>query len=372
LKDEDGTPLLPSRIPIGGVVHLKRERGRAGRPETIAAYHDRRKVGYLPPEKRWIWEALNDNKHTVIVVGQIATTSGELIAFDVEITLTERRLPRLRHRTAPGQKRLLRLMPAFAALALTFATLVALERIDSRRDTTISETIAPQREGRNAPDPSILPGFEPVASISLVAALEARRAARDGHGEPEMIPGGLQTESAFQDMREQRRTIDRLVNAAPALTAPAAKPVVVPPRAAPLPRRPQSHRAEIAAVSTRPAFRPANAMPIRPAFPAVAFAFAPSITSAAASSSAAVTTPTAPEDVPHRVDDAAPTIASSTPRPAWSDITVTPRMKPIRKLAKPASLPSTPVAKKKKKRKPPPAPPGPRSPGGNAAESPDW
>ncbi|HKQ94061.1 MAG TPA: hypothetical protein VJS40_00515 [Aestuariivirgaceae bacterium] len=373
LKDEDGTPLLPSRIPIGGVVHLKRERGRAGRPETIAAYHDRRKVGYLPPEKRWIWEALNDNKHTVIVVGQIATTSGELIAFDVEITLTERRLPRLRHRTAPGPRRLLRLMPAFAALALTFATLVALERIDARRGPATSEATAPQREGRNTPDPSIPSGkFEPVASISLVAALEARRAERDGHGEPEMIPGGLQAESAFQDMREQRRAIDRVVNAAPAVTSPAAKSVVVPPRAVPLPRRPQSNRADLAVVSTRPAIRPADAMPIRPAFPAVAFALSPSTRAEATAGSVTMAESTPPEAIPHRVDDAAPPIAASTSQSAWSDITVTPRMKPMRKLAKPVIAQSKPVAKKKKKRTPPPAPPGPRSPGGNAAESPDW
>ena len=81
---------------------------------------------------------------------------------------------------------------------------------------------------------------------------------------------------------------------------------------------------------------------------------------------------TPPEAIPHRVDDAAPPIAASTSRSAWSNITVTPRMKPMRKLAKPVIAQSKPVAKKKKKRTPPPAPPGPRSPGGNAAESPDW
>ena len=366
LRDEDGTPLLPSRIPIGGVLQLKRERGRAGRPETIAAYHDHRKVGYLPPEKRWIWEALNDNKHTVVVVGQVATTSGELIAFDVEITLTERRLPRLRYRTVPGQPRLLRLMPAFAALALTFATLVALERIDSGRGTTIPEANAPLSESRTA---AVAPQkVEHIASISLVAALEARRAARDGHAEPEVIPGGLQAESAFQDMREQRRTIDRLVNAAPVVPSSAAK-LVVAPRTANLPRRPRSNRVDVAAVSSRPTSGPAETTPIRPGFPAVAFAFAPSIRAVAASSSADLGTGPA-EDVPNRVGDFA--IASSTAPSTLSDITVRPRLKPIRKLAKPVRPASKPIAKKKKKRKPAPTLRGPRARGGNAAESPDW
>ena len=215
VRDEDGAPLLPSRVPIGGIVQLKRERGSATRPEAIAAYHDRRKVGYLPQEKRWIWEALNDSRHTVIVVGQVATTSGEIIAFDVEITVTERRLARIPRNAVTRQRRLMRLMPAFAALALTFATLVALERVAMKGDAISpdapSRALVESDQAAVPPASSGNPTFGTVATVPLVAALEARRAARDSHIEPDVISGSLQSESAFQDMRVGRRAIGRLV-----------------------------------------------------------------------------------------------------------------------------------------------------------------
>ena len=67
--------------------------------------------------------------------------------------------------------------------------------------------------------------------------------------------------------------------------------------------------------------------------------------------------------------DASDVAAPASPA-AKSVIIVKPRVKPIRKLAKPIVAKPKPTAKQKKKRNPPPL--APRSPSGNAAESPDW
>lgn len=374
VRDEDGAPLLPSRVPIGGIVQLKRERGSATRPEAIAAYHDRRKVGYLPQEKRWIWEALNDSRHTVIVVGQVATTSGEIIAFDVEITVTERRLARIPRNAVTRQRRLMRLMPAFAALALTFATLVALERVAMKGDAISpdapSRALVESDQAAVPPASSGNPTFGTVATVPLVAALEARRAARDSHIEPDVISGSLQSESAFQDMRVGRRAIGRLVEDGPGDDA-AAKPSQ--PRVAnPLPR-PLSKPTKTAARSLEIAARteaapgPAVESPIRPSFPAIAFAHG-----AASLVTSMPEPPAASEPVPvtARPPPDANEVAAPASPPAASVITVKPRVKPIHKTARPIEAKPKPAVKQKKKRKPPPLAPG--LPSGNAAEAPDW
>ena len=330
-----------SRVPIGGIVQLKRERGSATRPEAIAAYHDRRKVGYLPQEKRWIWEALNDSRHTVIVVGQVATTSGEIIAFDVEITVTERRPARIPRNAVTRQRRLMRLMPAFAALALTFATLVALERVAMKGDAISpdapSRALVESDQAAVPPASSGNPTFGTVATAPLVAALEARRAARDGHIEPDVISGSLQSETAFQDMRVGRRAIGRLVEDGPGDDDAAAKPSQ--PRVAnPLPR-PLSKPTKTAARSLEIAARteaapgPAVESSIRPPFPAIAFAHG-----AAGLVTSMPEPPAASEPVPvtaHSPPDANEEAAPASP-PAASVITVKPRINPSARLPGPS------------------------------------
>jgi len=192
LRDDDGSPLLPSGIPIGGVVRLKREGGSRRNPARIAAYHHRRKVGYLPSDKLWIWTTLTRSKHTAIVVGQISDEAGGLVALDVEISVAEpaaAAVPSLPRQ----QRRMLRMMPAFAALALTFATFVALERVD------VSTTAVQDADVTASPSPA------PQASKTEARDSQGARSA-GAHS----LPADFLAGETFAEMRAQRRmSIDR-------------------------------------------------------------------------------------------------------------------------------------------------------------------
>jgi hypothetical protein len=64
----------------------------------VAAYFDRRKIGYLSDRTREVWNALpQSSAHRAIVVGEILDEAGELIGLDVEVFIEsdrpERKVP---------------------------------------------------------------------------------------------------------------------------------------------------------------------------------------------------------------------------------------------------------------------------------------
>src|SRR5215212_11370185 len=70
---------LPTRVPIGDVVKLRREPCEQPDPGTVTAFYKGRKVGYLSPEKQALWDSLRPStRRRAKVTGEILDEDGDL------------------------------------------------------------------------------------------------------------------------------------------------------------------------------------------------------------------------------------------------------------------------------------------------------
>src|SRR5262245_48415630 len=81
LKYAGASDGIPMRISVGDTIKLRLEG-----PE-VSAYHNDKKVGYLSPDKRELWNSLRPSARSrARVVGEITDEDGDIAALDVEIS----------------------------------------------------------------------------------------------------------------------------------------------------------------------------------------------------------------------------------------------------------------------------------------------
>lgn len=131
LTNAGAKDFLPARINLGDVIELRREPSRSSKLETVAAYHQGAKVGYLAREKQGLWNSMRGRPHRVVVTGKLSDDAGDLVGLDVEIRPVEKS----HHPTSPAApqasgtplaslltaRSLSRLVPGLAALLVIIA-----------------------------------------------------------------------------------------------------------------------------------------------------------------------------------------------------------------------------------------------------------
>ena len=80
LKYAGASDGFPTRISVGDTIKLRLEGAE------ISAYHNDKKVGYLSPDKRRLWNSLRPSaRNRAKVVGEITDEEGNIAGLDVEI-----------------------------------------------------------------------------------------------------------------------------------------------------------------------------------------------------------------------------------------------------------------------------------------------
>jgi hypothetical protein len=99
LKYAGASDGFPARISVGDTVRLRLE------GTEVSAYHKDKKVGYLTPDKRRLWNSLRPSTRTrATVVGEIVDEEGNIAGLDVEIpTRSAGAPPRTQNRTGPRE-----------------------------------------------------------------------------------------------------------------------------------------------------------------------------------------------------------------------------------------------------------------------------
>jgi hypothetical protein len=88
LKYAGASDGFPTRISVGDTVSLRLEGAQ------VTAYHNDRKVGYLSPDKRRLWDSLrHSSRARARVVGEILDEEGSIAGLDVEFSAPPKRVP---------------------------------------------------------------------------------------------------------------------------------------------------------------------------------------------------------------------------------------------------------------------------------------
>jgi len=97
LKYAGASDGFPTRISVGDTIKLRLEGAE------VSAYHNDKKVGYLSPDKRRLWNSLRPSvRNRARVVGEITDEEGSIAALDVEISARSPSLPRAAGKVSPS------------------------------------------------------------------------------------------------------------------------------------------------------------------------------------------------------------------------------------------------------------------------------
>jgi hypothetical protein len=97
LKYAGASDGFPTRISVGDTIKLRLEGAE------ISAYHNDKKVGYLSPDKRRLWNSLRPSaRNRARVVGEITDEEGNIAGLDVEISTRPSSSPRAAAKMPPN------------------------------------------------------------------------------------------------------------------------------------------------------------------------------------------------------------------------------------------------------------------------------
>jgi hypothetical protein len=90
LRYERREEYILDHVAAGDTIILKHEPRNRYDPNAVAAYHRRRKIGYIPSDKPWVCKSIIEgDEHEVEVTDLYFNDDGELTSVDIAIIITK-------------------------------------------------------------------------------------------------------------------------------------------------------------------------------------------------------------------------------------------------------------------------------------------